>query len=174
MAYLRHSMENLPREVFKVIFLDSSNVVISVDELSTGTVTAAYLHARTFLEKAIEYNSTYMVLAHNHPSGKTVPSEDDQKLTRRLVHVAYVAEMVVLDHLIIGKDGEYFSFRDQGLISLYEGEVRETYQSQPMANGGLLHEHNPVTYTEIRRKKTKPGTMAASVIGDESRTVHEA
>ena len=152
MAYLRQTMENLPREVFKVIFLDNGNVVISVDELSEGTVTAAYIHTRTFLEKAIKYNSAYMVLVHNHPSGKVIPSDDDQKLTRKLVHVAYMAEMLVLEHLIIGRGGEYFSFRDKGLISIYESEVRETYKTQPLASGGLLHDTLPVTYKDVKLK----------------------
>ncbi len=156
MTYLRHSMENLPREVFKVIFLDNGNAVISIDEMSEGTVTAAHLHPRTFVEKAIKYNSTYMVLVHNHPSGRVVPSEDDQRLTRKLVHVAYMSEMLVLEHLIIGRGGEFFSFRDNGLISIYESEIRETYKTQPLASGGLLHESLPVTYKDVKLK-TKPG-----------------
>ncbi|UQZ87933.1 hypothetical protein C4J81_01350 [Deltaproteobacteria bacterium Smac51] len=176
MSYLRQSMENLPKEVFKVIFLDNSNVVISVDELSEGTITGAYVHTRTFLEKSVKYNSTYMVMVHNHPSGKVEPSLDDQSLTRKLVHVAYMSEMLVLDHLIIGKGGEYFSFRDKGLISLYEGEVRETYKSPPLATGGLLHESFPLTYTKVKLKsrktrKTPPATKAD--LEREGRMVHE-
>ncbi len=82
-------------------------------------------------------------------------------MTRRLVHLAYLGGLKVLEHLIIGQNGEYFSFRNNGLIMIYEQEIRETYRLQPRPSGGLLHEIEPTLYVpkkaKARRKADLPG-----------------
>lgn len=159
--YLRHEMESLEKEVFKIIYLDHNNAIINIENVSQGSITGAHVHPREVLERAINLKSSCLVFVHNHPSGNIAPSEEDQRLTRRLVHITYLSEIMVLDHVIIGKNNEYFSFRDKGLISLYEQEIKETYKLNPRPSGGLLHEANPVTYTPVRLKsRSKKGTLA--------------
>lgn len=148
--YLRHDLENLDKEVFKLIHLNNNNVILSIEDLSQGSITGAYVHPREVLERAIALRTSSLVFVHNHPSGNVRPSESDQRLTRRLVHVAYLADITVLDHVIVGQGGDYFSFKDQGLIRLYDGEVRETYQLPPRPSGGLLHEQQLVSYTPVK------------------------
>ncbi|MGL4208692.1 MAG: RadC family protein [Candidatus Adiutrix sp.] len=159
LEYLRHSMESLEKEVFKVIYLDNNNAVICLENLSHGSIAEAHVHPREVLERAIALKSSCMVFVHNHPSGKVTPSEGDLKLTRRLVHLAYLGEMLVLDHIIIGKEGDFFSFKDNGLIILYEQEIRESYRLAPRPSGGLLHESNPVIYGTFLSKKNKKRTI---------------
>jgi DNA repair protein RadC len=128
--YLRHHMENLAKEVFKVIYLDNANCVLSLEDGARGTVAAAAVHSREIIERALALRASGLVFAHNHPSGRTQPSPDDFRLTRRLVHAAYVVDMKVVDHLIVGKVEEYFSFRDQGHLNRYESEIGQYFISQ--------------------------------------------
>ena len=126
-TYLRHHMENLTAEVFKVIFLDAANGVTAVEDVSRGTVSGAMVQPRSVIERALALNSAGLVFAHNHPSGVIKPSAQDIRLTRKLVHAAHVVDIKVLDHLIVGKGGEYFSFRDHGRLTKYESEAKSLF-----------------------------------------------
>ena len=128
--YLRHHLENLAKEVFKVIYLDNANCVLALEDGARGTVGAAAVHSREIIERALALRASGLVFAHNHPSGRTQPSPDDFRLTRRLVHAAYVVDMKVVDHLIVGKVQEYYSFRDQGHLNRYESEFLQSFSSQ--------------------------------------------
>ena len=128
--YLRHHMENLSKEVFKVIYLDGANAVLALEDASRGTVGAAVVHPREVIERALNHHAAALVFVHNHPSGRTSPSPDDFRLTRRLIHAADLVEMKVVDHLIVGKGEDYFSFRDQGHLARYEQEIRHFYNSR--------------------------------------------
>lgn len=164
LEYLRHDLESRDKEIFKVIHLNSDNMVLAVEDISLGSISEAYVHPREVMERAIALHSSSLVFVHNHPSGGIEPSEDDQRLTRRLVHVAYLAEMKVMDHIILGHGGDYFSFRDNGLIKLYEEEIRETYRLKPRPAGGLLHEINAsVYYPKKMRGKGKSGSGGVMV-----------
>lgn len=128
--YLRHHLENRNKEIFKVIYLDSANGVLALEDISRGTTVGADVHPREVMERALAINATGLVFAHNHPSGKTTPSPDDYRITRQLVHAAFLVEMRVLDHLIVGKGNEYFSFRDHGHITRYENEIKHFYYTR--------------------------------------------
>ena len=128
--YLRHHMENLNKEIFKVIYLDSANGVLALEDGAQGTVGAAFVHPREVIERALNLKANGLVFAHNHPSGRAKPSPADFRLTRQMIHAAHLVEMRVIDHLIIGKGSEYFSFRDQGHLSRYESEIRHFYYSK--------------------------------------------
>lgn len=162
LEYLRHDLENSDKEVFKLIHINSDNKVLAVEDVSHGSISEAYVHAREVLERAIGLKSSSLVFVHNHPSGCPEPSEEDQRLTRRLVHLAYLAEMTVMDHIILGHGGDYFSFRDRGMISLYEQEVRETYRLKPRPGGGLMHEINASTYYSKKVRKAGQARKADS------------
>lgn len=172
LEFLRHDLENKDKEIFKVIYLDSNNVIICVENISYGSLTGAYVYSREILERAFILRSTALVFVHNHPSGNIKPSDADLRLTRRLVHLAYLAEMKVVDHLIVGRGGFFFSFKDENLIQVYENEVRNTYYLPPRATGGLLHEKIQAKYTRIKLKvktpKSRPTTHTEAVAEDPS------
>ena len=67
------------------------------------------------LKKAIEKNAVGMALCHNHPSGETHPSLQDDKLTKQVSKAAELVEIKLLDHIIIG-DNSYYSYADEGQI----------------------------------------------------------
>ncbi|MEW5724036.1 MAG: JAB domain-containing protein, partial [Thermodesulfobacteriota bacterium] len=90
----------------------------------------AVVHVREVIERAIVHKAAALVFAHNHPSGRTNPSPDDYRLTRRLMHAVYLVGLKVLDHMIIGKGDDYYSFRDQGHLARYEQEIKHFYYSR--------------------------------------------
>jgi len=116
--YLYHSMRDLKKETFKVMFLNAQNQVIGVENLFEGTLNASAVYPREVIEKAIRNNAAALIFAHNHPSGNPEPSDNDKQITQGLVFAANIMQMKVLDHIIIG-DNSYFSFADEGLIEKY-------------------------------------------------------
>ncbi len=117
--YLYHSMRDLKKEVFKVIFLNTQNQVIGVKDLFEGTLNASAVFPREIMVQAIKHNAASLVFAHNHPAGNPEPSDNDKEITRDLVFASNTMQIKVLDHIVIG-DNRYFSFADEKLIEEYE------------------------------------------------------
>jgi len=117
--YLYHSMRDLKKEVFKVIYLNSQNQIIDTADLFEGTVDSSVILPREVMESAIKHNAVSLLFVHNHPSGNPEPSRSDKELTRDLVYAASIMRVKVLDHIIIGNN-RYFSFAGEGLIEEYE------------------------------------------------------
>ncbi|MBI4285883.1 MAG: DNA repair protein RadC [Chloroflexi bacterium] len=117
--YLYHSMRDLKKEVFKVIYLNSQNQVMETVDLFQGTVNSSSIFPREVMEGALKHYAASLIFAHNHPSGNPEPSSSDRELTRDLVYAATIMRLKVLDHLVIG-DNRYFSFASEGLIEQYE------------------------------------------------------
>lgn len=117
--YLYHSMRDLKKEVFKVIYLNSQNQIIEIEDLPAGTVSGSFISPREVIAGAIKHNATALIFVHNHPSGNPEPSKSDKDLTRELVYAASIMHLRVLDHIIVG-DNKYASLAGDGLISEYE------------------------------------------------------
>lgn len=117
--YLYHSMRDLKKELFKVLYLNSQNQIIETEDLFEGTVNSSAISPREVIEGAIKHKAVSLVFVHNHPSGAPEPSQNDKQLTRDLVYAAAIIQIKVLDHVIIG-DNRYFSFAGEGLIEQYE------------------------------------------------------
>ena len=122
--YLCHSLSHRMREVFVVVFLDAKHAVITVEELFEGTLTTSVIYPREVIKKSLYYHAAVLVLAHNHPSGNIRPSAADQAITRRLYLAARLVDIEVLDHIIIGQAGSYFSFADEGLMHELKKEAK--------------------------------------------------
>jgi DNA repair protein RadC len=119
--YLSHSMRDLKREVFKVLFLDSQNRILRVEDLFHGTLNASTVYPREVIRRGLELHAAGLVLAHNHPSGDPRPSEDDLRITRDLLFAGKVMGIRVLDHLVVG-EGSYASLADLGHIQRFQEE----------------------------------------------------
>lgn len=115
MDYLYSALRDRGREVFKVLFLDKANRILADENLFEGTVDETAVHPREVLRAAFEHNATGIVLIHNHPSGRIMPSREDQEMTRKLQSVCTPVGIKVLDHIIVG-DNQYFSFTEQNLL----------------------------------------------------------
>ncbi|WP_316822345.1 RadC family protein [Pedobacter gandavensis] len=108
-------MTDLPHEEFWVLLLNRANEVISKQQISKGGLTGTVADPKVIFKIALEHNAAYVVLAHNHPSGNLKPSQEDLKLTAKLVSSGKLLDLHILDHLII-TNKSFFSFNDDGLI----------------------------------------------------------
>jgi len=140
--YLYHSMRDLRKETFKVIYLNSQNQIIDTADLFEGTVNISVIHPREVIEGALRHNAVSLIFVHNHPSGNPTPSENDKVVTRELVSAGSIMQLKVLDHIIIG-DNTYFSFAGEGLIEKYEmdflsSKARGAFQAKRRPNRARL------------------------------------
>jgi len=112
---VRASIKDKAKEHFKLIILNPRNKIIGISTISIGTLNASLVHPREVFKDAITHTAASVVLAHNHPSGDPEPSEDDIKITKKLVESGKILGIEVLDHIIIGKNN-FCSFKERGLI----------------------------------------------------------
>lgn len=105
------------REHFAVLLLDVKSRLIRYVEISRGTLSATLVHPRDVLAAAVADHASTIIIAHNHPSGATEPSEEDKNLTRRLEEAARIVGIRLVDSLIVTAQGDYFSFAEHGMIS---------------------------------------------------------
>jgi DNA repair protein RadC len=109
-------LAGVDREHFVILLLDQKNQVIGINTVSMGSLTASVVHPRECFKPAILCNAASLICGHNHPSGDCQPSREDRALTTRLVEAGKLLGIAVLDHIIIGGEGRYFSFADEGLL----------------------------------------------------------
>ncbi len=108
---LKPYFEDLLHEEFYVVYLNRANVVLAVRQISIGGVAATWVDPKVIFKIGIDLQASAIVLSHNHPSGTLKPSDEDERLTKKIIQSAKLLEMPVLDHLIITDNG-YFSFAD--------------------------------------------------------------
>lgn len=104
------SPADLAKEHFWMLTCNARHVIQAMHEISVGCLTTSIVHPREVFRPAVEESAAAILLAHNHPSLDPTPSEEDRKLTDRLVEAGKVLGIKVLDHIIIG-DG-YISLMD--------------------------------------------------------------
>ena len=103
------------KEHFVIFYLDSRNQEIKRETISVGSLNANLVHPREVFEPAVRHLAAQIILAHNHPSGDSEPSEDDLLLTKRLVEAGKILGIEVIDHIIITKN-EFISFKEKNLL----------------------------------------------------------
>ena len=97
------------KEHFWVIMVDTRNCVKNIELVSLGTVNSSLVHPREIFRRAIQEGACSIVIAHNHPSGDTTPSEEDLAVTKRLVKSGEILDIKILDHVIINhKDKKFY------------------------------------------------------------------
>ncbi len=113
--YCHTTMAHRTTEQFRILFLDTKNVVIADEEQAKGTVDHVPVYPREVVKRALELNASALILVHNHPSGDPTPSQADIDMTRQIATAAGALGLTVHDHLIIGKSCE-LSFRAEGFL----------------------------------------------------------
>lgn len=104
------------KESFKVIHLNNSNMIIGYQSVSEGGLTSTVVDVRTIMQGALLTNATAMVLAHNHPSGTTRPSVQDDNITKKISEACRLLDIRLLDHIIVTPFGDYYSYNDSGRL----------------------------------------------------------
>jgi len=112
---IRAGIHDKAKEHFKLILLNTRNKLIGISTISIGTLNTSLVHPREVFKDALIHNAASVVLAHNHPSGDSEPSENDLTITRRLVEAGKILGIEVIDHIIVTKNA-FFSFKEKGLI----------------------------------------------------------
>ena len=112
---LMPQMRDLKTELFKVVYLDSGNKIIEIDNTAHGTVNHAVPIIREIIHAALQKFAAAIICVHNHPSANVMPSPEDKKFTHELAAAGKIMNVKLLDHIIIG-DGNYYSFADEGLL----------------------------------------------------------
>lgn len=100
-------------EKFLAVYMGFRKEIISIDVLHEGTINQTVVYPRKAIEMAFRHNARSVIFVHNHPSGDPTPSSQDRQLTRVLDRAAAAVDILVLDHLIIGRD-RHWSARENG------------------------------------------------------------
>lgn len=110
---VRQFLEELDREAMMVVALNAKSEPTCLQVISTGSLSSSIVHPREVFKVAILSNAYSILLAHNHPSGDTTPSQEDLNITKRIKNASEIMGIPILDHIIIGSNG-YYSFKENG------------------------------------------------------------
>ena len=118
---LGDEMRLLDHESVRVICLNTKHMVLAVEEITRGTLNESLFHPREAFRPALARQAHAVIFVHNHPSGNPQPSDADLRVTRRMREAGALLEIEVLDHVILGapragKEQNFFSFKDEGLL----------------------------------------------------------
>jgi len=105
--------DRVDREIFVVMCLDTKHRIKHDEIVSVGTVDGSLIHPREIFFPAVRERASAVVVVHNHPSGVTDPSNEDREVTRRIRDAGKILGIPVLDHVIVGFGGKFFSFREE-------------------------------------------------------------
>ena len=109
-------LDKRTEEVFVMATIDVRNKVTGLFEVSTGTLNSSLVTPREVFKRAILQNAAGIVLGHNHPSGNTEASSDDINITKKLVKSGKILGVNVVDHIIVGNEGNYSSMKEENQI----------------------------------------------------------
>ena len=113
--YCRTAMAFIDHEEFRILFLDKKNQLLADEVQGVGTIDHAPVYPREVMRRALELGATALILVHNHPSGDPTPSTADIAMTMQISTLGKALNIVVHDHLVIGRQG-HASFRGLKLI----------------------------------------------------------
>ncbi len=109
--YVCCKLGNYEREVFALLLLDNQNRLIEFKELFHGTIDAASVYPREVVKAVLEANAAAVIMAHNHPSGDSRPSQADKHITEKLKEALALVDVRVLDHIVTGETCTSFAER---------------------------------------------------------------
>jgi hypothetical protein len=121
------------QEQFIVLYLNQANNILGYYRHSKGSINGTVADVRIVLGTALKAAAVSIIVAHNHPSGNTIPSQADKQLTQKLKEGASCMDIRLLDHIIVTKDG-FYSFADEGLLGLQSLSPNESYVAKIKAD----------------------------------------
>jgi DNA repair protein RadC len=120
--YARLQLAELEREAFVVFYLDSGHRVIAHEQIAIGTLKHVSVPPREIARGALRHNAAAVVLAHNHPSGRALFSEGDERVTEDIRKALGLLDVVVLDHILVAGS------RAESLVEVQERRQRELHE----------------------------------------------
>lgn len=108
-------MRFLKKECLKLMMLNTKNMVVSIKEISVGSLNSSIVHPREIFVEAIKASCASIIICHNHPSGDPSPSQEDINVTRRVYEAGKIVGIDLIDHIVIG-DGKFISLKEKGIL----------------------------------------------------------
>ena len=142
-AYLQPTLADREFEIVVGLMMDTRNNVIKQMTIGEGTLDSAVIQPRKLAKDAILYNAKSVILAHNHPSGDPKPSQEDIETTRQFSNSLAGLGIMVMDHIIIGKN-DFSSLKQMGILpeATKVGEKRSLYQTDTRNNRTMPRPNN--------------------------------
>lgn len=113
--FVRSVLIDNSREHLVALYLDGAHNVASYSIVSIGTANSAHVTPREIFQRAVLVGAIAIVIAHNHPSGSTTPSNEDRSITKRISEAGNVLGIKLLDHVIV-TDSHFVSFLEEGFM----------------------------------------------------------
>jgi DNA repair protein RadC len=113
--FLRSILPDNSREHFLALYLDGKHAPISYAVLTTGTANSSQISPREIFQRACIMGAVSLIIAHNHPSGSTMPSDEDIAVTQTIKKAGNILSIKLLDHLIL-TDNNFLSLQESNLI----------------------------------------------------------
>lgn len=107
-------------EKFYMLCLDAKNKIISLETVSSGSLSSSAVYPREVIKKALVNKTAAVIFAHNHPSGDPEPSSDDDVMTARLYMACAIMGITVHDHIVVGSKERHYSYANAGKIANYQ------------------------------------------------------
>ena len=148
-------LSQMDRELFCIVNLQADLTPINMNIVSVGSLNEALINPREIFKSAILSNAHSMMLIHNHPSGNLAPSTSDIQTTARMQELGELMGISLVDHIITGRNGNYYSFRDKGEFP--DSRIRfSTHVEDIDLTKGMVKEAT-VLYEEVTDTKEKGG-----------------
>ena len=113
--YLLPYFHGESEEVVYLLCLDAKCKALDCILVQSGDVNSAGISVRKVVKAALDANATSVVLAHNHPSGVALPSEEDKRVTQVIRDALDAVDVLLADHIIVA-DGDFVSLADDGIL----------------------------------------------------------
>jgi len=113
--YCKMALSYQKKEQFRILYLNRKNILIADELQQEGTIDHTPVYPREVIKRALELGASALILVHNHPSGDPTPSRDDIDMTKEIIEAGKKLDVLVHDHIIIGK-GNHASFKSMGLL----------------------------------------------------------
>lgn len=149
---MQEKMADLDREHLYLINLTTKGRPINVNLISIGSLNGSIVHMREIFKSSILSNAAAFILVHNHPSGDCTPSKEDAVVTDRILKCAELLGIGLLDHIIIGGAGKYYSFRDQGVLEPHNQTDETDYWKIDREHLKIAEEHLEAMKEEALRR----------------------
>lgn len=160
---LGKELEAYDREVLCVVNLRSDLAPINMNIVSMGSLNASIMTAREVFKSSILSNAGFIMMVHNHPSGNLMPSRNDMAVTKKIEKAAELMDIPLVDHIILGRCGEYFSFRSNGLMEADKEKLVQTAAERPSIRGEIREHQRKMSFgREKEMDRGGAGKEAAS------------
>ncbi|MDO4170589.1 MAG: JAB domain-containing protein [Lachnospiraceae bacterium] len=150
---IKEAIDDYDREVFCVINLRADLSPINMNIVSVGALNMALAHPREVMKSVILSNASNIMIMHNHPSGRLVPSKADITTTDHLSQLCNLMEIPIVDHIIVGPGKDYYSFRENQILPLNQMHFTAKIEQLDMDKMPKIAERSSVLTQLTENKK---------------------